>query len=213
MHEAATLTVDSVPANDGQNGGRGLAKAGGKTKLAELKQQLVTYPSVPAICITEIRADGKQAPDGSLVAAYIGDELRGVQEVRFQDDKMIVPIVVQTSQPAQVRFRLWHSGLANWYEISERQQMDSGDTLGMDGDGPVVLNVTAPWPSAPELALRQQPLRLLVRHESARKFVVEQSRNLKEWVVRSQLTGAGEWRELLIPTTVTREYFRVRALD
>ena len=213
MHEAATLTVNSVSANGGQNGGRALGKAGGKTKLAELKQHLVTYPSVPAICITEVRANGKQAPDGSLLAAYVGDELRGVQAVRFQDGKMIVPIVVQASQPAQVRFRMWHAGLAKWFEVAERIEADSGDTLGMDGNGPVVLNVTAPWPSAPGLALSQQPLRLLVRHESDRKFVVEQSRNLKEWVLRWQLTGTGEWRELLIQTTVTREYFRVRALD
>jgi len=213
MHSAATLTVDSVPANDGQNGGRGLAKAGGKTKLAELKQQLVTYPSVPAICVVEIRADGRLAEAGSLLAAYVGDELRGVQKIRHQDGKMIVPVVIQSTQPAEVRFRLWHAGLAKWFEVAERIETDSGDALGMDDNGPVVLNVAAPWPSAPGLALRQQPLRLLVRHESDRKFVVEQSRNLKEWVVRWQLTGTDEWRELLIPLGGTRGYFRVRALD
>ena len=56
-------------------------------------------------------------------------------------------------------------------------------------------------------------MRLLVRHESDRKFVVEQSRNLKEWVVRWQLTGAGEWRELLIPPVNAHNYFRVRAIE
>jgi len=213
MHSAATLTVNSVPANDEQNGGRRLAKAGGNNKLDELKQSLVAYPSVPAICIVEIRADGRLAVPGSLLAAYVGDELRGVQQIRFQNGRMIVPIVIQSSQPAQVRFRLWHAGLGKWFEVAERIETDSGDALGMDGNGPVVLNVTAPWPSAPGLALRQQPLRLLVRHESDRKFVVEQSRNLKEWVLRWQLTGTDEWRELLIPPAGTRGYFRVRALD
>jgi len=213
MHSAATFTVNSVPANDGQNGGRRLAKAGGNNKYVELKQSLVAYPSVPAICVVEIRADGRLAEAGSLLAAYVGDELRGVQKIRHQDGKMIVPVVIQSTQPAEVRFRLWHAGLAKWFEVAERIEADSGDALGMDGNGPVVLNVTAPWPSAPGLALRQQPLRLLVRHESDRKFVVEQSRNLKEWVVRWQLTGTDEWRELLIPLGGTRGYFRVRALD
>ena len=125
---------------------------------------------------------------------------------------MLTGCTTQTTKPT-------HVALASMEQISvETETYDplrlaAGDTLGMDGNGPVVLNVTAPWPSAPGLALSQQPLRLLVRHESDRKFVVEQSRNLKEWVVRWQLTGADEWRELLIPTTVTREYFRVRALD
>ena len=184
MKESEALTVTSVAAGDGQNGGRNLAKADGKTKLAELKPHLVTYPSVPAICITEIRAGGKEAPTGSLLAAYVGDELRGVQEVRFQDGKMIVPVVIQSSQPAEVRFRLWHAGLAKWFEITERVQVDSGDALGMGDTGQVLLNVTLPWSGTPELALKQNPLRLAVRHELARRFIVEQSLDLNNWEQR-----------------------------
>jgi hypothetical protein len=213
MNEADTLTVTSVAAGDGQNGGRSLAKAGGKTKLAELKQQLVAYPSVPAICVTEVRAGGRQAPTGSLLAAYVGDELRGVQEVRFQDGKMIVPVVIQSRQPAEVRFRRWHDGLAKWFEISERLQVDSGDALGMGSEGQVVLNVTAPWPSAPELALKQNPLRLAVRHESAKRYVVEQSKDLNNWEQRWNLTGTGKWYEIEIPAAKAQKYFRVQALE
>lgn len=49
MHEAGVLTVQNDAAGNGANGGRSLAKADGGTKLAELKQHLVTYPSVPAM--------------------------------------------------------------------------------------------------------------------------------------------------------------------
>ena len=213
MNEADTLTVTSVAAANGQNGGRNLAKAGGKTKLAELKQQLVTYPSVPAICITEIRASGKQAPTGSLLTAYVGDELRGVQEVRYQDGKMIVPVVIQSVQPAEVRFRLWHAGLAKWFEITERVQVDSGDALGMGDTGQVVLNVTLPWSGTPELALKQNPLRIAVRHESARRFIVEQSPDLNNWEQWWQLTATGQWQEIIIPAANARKYFRVRTLE
>ena len=213
MNEADVLTVTSVAAGDGQNGGRNLAKADGKTKLAELKPHLVTYPSVPAICITEIRASGKQAPTGSLLAAYVGNELRGVQEVRFQDGKMIVPLVIQSSQPAEVLFRLWHAGLANWFEITERVQVDSGDTLGMGDAGQVVLNVTLPWSGTPELALKQNPLRLAVRHELAKRYIVEQSPDLNNWEQWWQLTATGQWQEIKIPAANARKYFRVRTLE
>ena len=213
MKESEALTVTSVAAGDGQNGGRNLAKADGKTKLAELKPHLVTYPSVPAICITEIRAGGKEAPTGSLLAAYVGDELRGVQEVRFQDGKMIVPVVIQSSQPAEVRFRLWHAGLAKWFEITERVQVDSGDALGMGDTGQVVLNVTLPWSGTPELALKQNPLRLAVRHELARRFIVEQSLDLNNWEQWWQLTATGQWQEIKVPAANARKYFRVRTLE
>ena len=213
MKESEALTVTSVAAGDGQNGGRNLAKADGKTKLAELKPHLVTYPSVPAICITEIRAGGKEAPTGSLLAAYVGDELRGVQEVRFQDGKMIVPVVIQSSQPAEVRFRLWHAGLAKWFEITERVQVDSGDALGMGDAGQVVLNVTLPWSGTPELALKQNPLRLAVRHELARRFIVEQSLDLNNWEQWWQLTATGQWQEIKVPAANARKYFRVRTLE
>ncbi|MBT3616960.1 MAG: cadherin-like domain-containing protein [Verrucomicrobia bacterium] len=213
MKESDALTVTSVAAGDGQNGGRNLAKADGKTKLAELKPHLVTYPSVPAICITEIRAGGKEAPTGSLLAAYVGDELRGVQEVRFQDGKMIVPVVIQSSQPAEVRFRLWHAGLAKWFEITERVQVDSGDALGMGDTGQVLLNVTLPWSGTPELALKQNPLRLAVRHELARRFIVEQSLDLNNWEQWWQLTATGQWQEIKVPAANARKYFRVRTLE
>ena len=190
-----------------------MAKAGGETKLAELKQQLVAYPSVPAICVTEVRAGGRQAPTGSLLAAYVGDELRGVQAVRFLDGKMVVPVVIQSNQSAKVRFRLWHAGLAKWFEITERVEVDSGDALGMGDGGQVVLNVTLPWPSAPELVLKQKPLRLAVRHELARRFIVEQSRDLNNWEQRWQLTANGQWQEIKIPAADTQKYFRVRALE
>ena len=94
---------------------------------------------------------------------------------------MIVPLVIQSSQPAEVQFRLWHAGLAKWFEITERVQVDSGDALGMGVAGQVVLNVTLPWSGTPELALKQNPLRLAVRHESARRFIVEQSPDLNNW--------------------------------
>ncbi len=211
MHEAGVLTVQNVSAGNGANGGRSLAKADGGTKLAELKQHLVTYPSVPAICVIELRANGRLAPAGSLLAAYAGDELRGLQEVWIQEGRMIAPVVVHATQPTAMRFRLWHSGLAKWLEIPGRFQVDSGDMLGLSSGEPFVLNVdTGAWPSAPELQLWRNPLRLAVRHESAKRIVVEQSGNLLRWETRWELSGTGRWQEVPLSAEDARNYFRVR---
>jgi hypothetical protein len=59
-----------------------------------------------------------------------------------------------------VQFRLWHAGLAKWFDITEKVRVDSRDSLGMGDEDLVVLNVTAPWPGTPRLMLRQKPLRL-----------------------------------------------------
>ena len=47
-------------------GGRGLAKAEGGLKFEQLKRQLVTYPSVPAIVLARLVSE-IDIPGGSLV--------------------------------------------------------------------------------------------------------------------------------------------------
>ena len=64
MNQASSLTVNNAGANDVQNGDRTLTKADGLSKLAEMKQMLVTYPSVPAICVAEIRANATEEAKG-----------------------------------------------------------------------------------------------------------------------------------------------------
>ena len=61
--------------------------------------------------------------------------------------------------------------------------------------------------------LRQKPLRLAVRHELAKRYIVEQSRDLKNWEKRWELTGTGQWQEIKIPAANGQKYFRVRALE
>mgnify|MGYP001164044610 FL=1 len=210
MNQASSLTVNNAGANDVQNGDRTLTKADGLSKLAEMKQMLVTYPSVPAICVAEIRANGKLAPPGSILAAYAGDELRGIQEISVRDKKMIVPLVVHISQPAELRFRMWHAGSASWYELNEKLELSSGDMLGVNREAPIVLNVATAWPSAPELRLLRKPLQLAVRHQAGRDITVEQSVDLIKWSSFKSIISSGEWQTLPLSTKIVRRYFRVR---
>jgi len=61
--------------------------------------------------------------------------------------------------------------------------------------------------------LRQKPLRLAVRHEVSRRYVVEQSEDLNNWAPGWELTGSGQWDEIEIPLINPRNYFRARTLE
>ena len=79
-------------------GGRGLAKAEGGLKFEQLKRQLVTYPSVPAIVLARLVSEIDTSPAGSLVGAFADDELRGVQVVKRLAGKSTVALVVHAEQ-------------------------------------------------------------------------------------------------------------------
>ena len=61
--------------------------------------------------------------------------------------------------------------------------------------------------------LTQKPLRLAVRHEASRRYIVEQSEDLNQWVPGWERTGSGQWDEIEIPLIKPRNSFRVRSLD
>jgi len=61
--------------------------------------------------------------------------------------------------------------------------------------------------------LTQKPLRLAVRYEVSRRYVVEQSEDLNHWAPGWELTGSGQWDEIEIPLINPRNYFRARTLE
>ena len=64
----------------------------------------------------EVQIDGKTVSDGDIVAAYVGDELRGKQTVVIYDGKAIANLVVNVaSNGEKITFKVWDASAKRLY--------------------------------------------------------------------------------------------------
>ena len=155
-----------------------MAKADGGVKFEQLKRQLVTYPSVPAIVLARL-VSADNVPGGSLVGAFADDELRGVQKVRRVNGNSTVALVVHTEQRETVRFKLWNNSAQAWQGINENLALSSGDIHG-SADDMVRLTLDAK-PLAKGLILSRDSMRLIVLPQLLGTHKVQRSIDLIRW--------------------------------
>ena len=90
----------------------GTPSVGGDTEPAEP----VVYPNTPMSLYVEVQIDGKTVSDGDIVAAYVGDELRGKQTVVIYDGKAIANLVVNVaSNGEKITFKVWDASAKRLY--------------------------------------------------------------------------------------------------
>ena len=90
----------------------GTPSVGGDTEPAEP----VVYPNTPMSLYVEVQIDGKTVSDGDIVAAYVGDELRGKQTVVIYDGKAIANLVVNVaSNGEKIAFKVWDASAKRLY--------------------------------------------------------------------------------------------------
>ena len=90
----------------------GTPSVGGDTEPAEP----VVYPNTPMSLYVEVQIDGKTVSDGDIIAAYVGDELRGKQTVVIYDGKAIANLVVNVaSNGEKIAFKVWDASAKRLY--------------------------------------------------------------------------------------------------
>ena len=90
----------------------GTPSVGGNTEPAKP----VVYPNTPMSLYVEVQIDGKTVSDGDIVAAYVGDELRGKQTVVIYDGKAIANLVVNVaSNGEKIAFKVWDASAKRLY--------------------------------------------------------------------------------------------------
>jgi hypothetical protein len=185
--------------------GRSLAKADGGIKFEQLKRQLVTYPSVPAIVLARLVSE-VNVPGGSLVGAFADDELRGVQLVKRLAGNNTVALVVHAERQETVRFKLWNTTTQAWQNINERVTLDSGEVLGSATD--MVRLTLDDQPLAKGWVLSRDSMRLVVAPELLGTHKVQRSTDLIHW---EELPMSGEDREtgLTIDPDQSHEFYRL----
>ena len=90
----------------------GTPSIGGDTEPADP----VVYPNTPMSLYVEVQIDGKTVSDGDIVAAYVGDELRGKQTVVIYGGKAIANLVVNVaSNGEKIAFKVWDASAKRLY--------------------------------------------------------------------------------------------------
>jgi hypothetical protein len=186
-------------------GGRGLAKAEGGLKFEQLKRQLVTYPSVPAIVLARLVSE-IDVPGGSLVGAFADDELRGLQVVKRLAGKSTVALVVHAEQSETISFKLWNATAQGWQGIQESLKVDSGEVHGSANEM-VRLTLDA-QPLARGLGLSRDSMRLVVAPELLGDYKVQRSTDLIHWE-EFPISGENAETGLTIDPDQSHEFYRL----
>jgi hypothetical protein len=206
MNANAVWDLNFAELSGGTSGnGRGLAKAEGQAMLDQFKRQLVTYPSVPAIVLARLVSAG-DIPGGSLVGAFVDDELRGVQVARRVNGESVVALVVHAERQETVSFKLWNTTVQAWQNINKRVTLDSGDVLGTATDM-VRLTLDAK-PLARGLVLSRDSMRLVVAPELLGTHKVQRSTDLIHWE-DFPMSGAEGETGLTIDPDQSHEFYRL----
>jgi len=198
------LNFPELVGGSGQNN-RGVTKSDASAKLKQLQKQLVTYPSVPAIVLADVSGVA-DIPEGSLVGAFVGDELRGVQATRRVGDRNTVALVVHAQQKQTVQYRLWDAKSREWQNIIENHVLDSGDVLGMSTR---LAKLTVEANSlAKGLVLSRDDMRLVVAPELRLTHKLQRSVDLIHWEdleLDPDANGTG----LEVDASRPKEFFRL----
>jgi hypothetical protein len=173
--------------------------------------QVVVYPQVPATVYGEVTVGGKAATKGSVVGVYVGDELRGQQEVVLSDGKSYVTLIASLAGAERVGFRIWEAGSDKEYAVIKTLTMAKGETHGKPTEL-LKLNGLVASVGVRILSYTRSPFGIEFESESGRDYVVESTGDLKEWKPVKALQGSSE-RTRFTPQPKPKSpvrYFRVQ---
>jgi hypothetical protein len=176
--------------------------------------QVVVYPNVSATVLAQVTVEGKAVSSGSVVGAFVGDELRGQHGVVLADGVSYIAINVNLTKTEKVSFRIWDSGNNKDYPVVKTMTLEMGEMYGT-AEKLVNLDGAVPRVGVRILSYTQSPFVIEFKGEQGRNYVVEATGDLKEWKLLKTLSGVGSD----IKFTDTRksifekQYYRVKALE
>ena len=92
--------------------------------------RVVVYTNVPATVMAQVSVEGEAAGGGSVVGAYVGEELRGRQEVVLAGGRSYVTLNVSLAAAENVSFRIWEAVSGKEYDLKRTMTLDLGETYG-----------------------------------------------------------------------------------
>ena len=167
----------------------------------------IVYPNLGATVLAKVSIQGKPVAKGGVVAAYVGNELRGVQDVVLNDGISYVTLNVNLNGAESVSYRVWNPNDHNEYLVSGTMLMDLGNMYGKPellefdavkfiGKPPRVFNITS------------KPFGFSFNTTVGRNYTVEVTRDLQRWKAVQLFHGSGgEIRFTAKPTFSNKPHF------
>jgi hypothetical protein len=173
------------------------------------------YPNVSATVLAEVTVEGKVVTDGNVVGAFVGDELRGLQEVVLANGRSYVAINVNLAETERVRYRIWDEESGKEYGVTKRMTLEMGETYGTAEEFVKLDGVVSGSDSTIQIVgYELEPFGFEFESQMDRHYAVEATGDLKEWGVVKSYNGTGtlirfeDERDQVFPQL----YYRVRVV-
>ena len=193
--------------------GRGLGKMGPVRKMGW--GPVVVYPHVSATVLSEVSVGGKPVSKGSVVGAFVGEELRGEHEVVLANGKSYGTLNVNLTGKERVTFRIREAASGKVYRVARVMELGLGETYGR-AEELVKLNAVMPGSGVSILSYTHSPFGFSFDTGKDKRYAVEATGDLLKWkpaARRLQGTGSAvqftDTREALFE----RQYYRVKTLE
>ena len=197
----------------GEGGNRDLSKMG----LDESRWgQVVVYPNVSATVLAQVTVDGKAVSSGSVVGAFVGDELRGQQEVVLDDGRSYVAINVNLVESERVIYRIWDATSDKEYGVTMTMTLERGEMYGTASELVKLDGVVSGSGSTIRIVgYEREPFGFGFESQGGLRYVVEATDDWKEWGTLKTYNGTGitirfeDERDQVFPQV----YYRVRVVE
>jgi hypothetical protein len=167
-------------------------------------------PNLGATVLAQVSIQGKPVAKGGVVGVFVGNELRGLQDVVLDNGMSYVTLNVNLNGAESVSYRVWNPDDHNDYLVSGTMLLELGSVYG----NPELVKLNAVTVSRKPLEvfkLTSEPFGFSFNTTLGRNYTVEATGNLRRWKAVELFQGSGgEIRFTAKPTSSGgAQFFRV----
>jgi hypothetical protein len=171
---------------------------------------------VSATVLAEVTVESKAVSSGSVVGVFVGDELRGQQEVVLAGGRSYATLNVNLAEAEKVRYRIWDDESGKEYGVTKTMTLEIGETYGTAEELVKLDGVASGSGSTIRIVgYVREPFGFGFESQMGSNYVVEMTFDLKEWGTIKTYNGTGtmiqfvEERDQKFPQI----YYRVRVAE
>ena len=179
-------------------------------KVGPLWGEAVVSPNLGATVLAKVSIQGKPVAMGSVVGVFVGNELRGLQDVVLNNGISYVTLNVNLNEAEEVSYRVWNSDDNNEYLVSGTMLLELGEMYG----NPELVELNAVEVINKPLQVfnvTSEPFGFSFNTMAGRNYTVEATGDLRTWEAVELFQGSGgEIRFTAKPASSgRRQFFRV----